>query len=209
MDMDIRKYGQKPFVFAAPFAFLLFFMFVCLAAAFNPLWGTSSHNLSHLGVGDNRLSVWLYNSGCFISGILMSLYGVGKYIFEEGLHKRAGIFIIIAGIGLFLEGIATGDYEPAHSIATAILLVPAGIGIVLATISDIRDGNRLVLYSAIILLVLLIIQWPFFFGATSEIMPIIAASFWSLVQLYKYFNDEPLTPLESSVDVVSPVSACK
>lgn len=207
--MDIRKYGQKPFVFAAPFAFLLFFMFVCLAAAFNPLWGTSSHNLSHLGVGDNRLSVWLYNSGCFISGVLMSLYGVGKYIFEEGLHKRAGIFFIIAGIGLFLEGIATCDYEPAHSIATAILLVPAGIGIVLATISDIRDGNRLVLYSTIILMVLLVIQWPFFFGATSEIMPIIAASFWSLIQLYKYYENGPLTPLESSIDVVNPVSASK
>ena len=193
--MNLRKYGQKPYIFAAPLAFLLFFMFLVISAWTNPLWGNESHNMSEMDLNVSMRSLYIFNAGCFIAGALIIVFGMGKWIFEKGLNKQSAPFIMIGGVGMILVGLFTNSYGVWHNVATGILLVSAGIGIVLATVADAKEGDRYVLYIGVIILIALIAQWPFFSGAVSEIMPIIAASFWSLVQLYKYYDNGVLFPV--------------
>ena len=202
--MDLKRHGQRPYIIAAPVAFIIFFIGVCLGAGVDTTWVITKYNLSDLGTGKRTLAcAIIFEYACCLAGALLSLFGVGKYIFEKNLNKIAGAFFILGGFGLFLVGIWNAEWLTAHNISAGLFAVCMSVAIVLSTVSDILEENRLVFYSSLLILAFLAIQWPFFGGALSECMSIGSATVWFFIQIHKYWKQGKLRPAyaDSSVHV--------
>ena len=184
--MDLKKYGERPYILLGPMAFLFYFIFVCLAAISNPAWSPATGTLSNLGESNVPYTALFFNCGCFVAGTLVAISAFGKILFQKGIYKIAGYFFVLAGISLIMVGAITGKHEIAHDACALILFFNMGMGIVLTTAADVKAGNKLVLYSGIIILAILLIQWPFLGEGVSECFPIAGTMAWILVQTYKY-----------------------
>ena len=205
--MDLKKHGQRPYIIAAPMAFAVFFMGFCASAMLDSTWALSRHNLSDLGTGFRNLACALvFDYSCCLAGFLLSMFGVGKYIFEKGLDHISGIFFVLGGFGLFLVGVYNAEFLTAHNISAGLFAISMSTAIVLSTVSDIMKGDRFVLYTSIIILAYLALQWPLFKGALSECMAIGCATAWFLVQLYKYYKKGALTDYSKLVGTTDKVS---
>ena len=197
---------QKPYILSAPIAFIVIFLGICIAAPLDTEWDImGNYDLSDLGKYTTRTLACavVFNVSCHISGIYLLLFGVGKYKFENGVDKVSGVFFILSGIGLFLVGLLTCDEEghTMHNIAAGIFAISMSTAIVLTTASDIRKGNRMVLYSSIIILFALVGGWVIFeltlgilSNARSELLSILCAAAWFMVQIYKYKKEGKLSP---------------
>ena len=194
---------QRPYILAAPLAFAVIFLGICIAAPLDTKWDImGSYDLSDLGKYTTRTVACavVFNVSCYISGILILLFGTGKYMFEDGLEKISGAFFMLCGVGLSLVGILTADIPTSHNIAAGIFAISMSTAIVLGTVSDILKGDRLVLYSSIVILVVLVGGWVVFelmlgilTNARSELLSIICAAAWFFVQLYKYRKEGKLS----------------
>ena len=202
--MDLRSYGQRPYIIAAPIAFAIFFVGVCLGAAIDPSWLITRHNLSDLGTGKRTLAcAILFDYACCAAGFLISVFGVGKYMFEEKLNKASGVFFIIGGFGLFMVGIWNAEWLTLHNISAGFFGIAMAIAIVLSSISDILERNRLVLISGILILAFLAICWPLFGNAIAESISIGCATVWFLIQLHKYWKNGQLGPVTPAADCIA------
>ena len=194
--MDYKKYGQRPYILAAPIAFVIIFVAIIVAAATEPTYNFfGNYDISDLGT-DNRLlsTVLIFNISCSVAGILIAAFGFGKYHFEkEDWNEKAGVFFFISGVGLFFVGIFTADYDYPHNFFAGVFATGMAMGIILSTLQDIKLGNRFILYSGIVILAFLAIQWPFFNNAMSETMAIVSATAWFLIQLHKYWKQGKLS----------------
>ena len=202
--MDLRSHGQRPYIIAAPMAFVIFFIGVCAAAMLDKSWDIFRHNLSDLGTGYRTLAAGLvFDYCCCVAGALLAVFGVGKCLFEKDLNKLSGMFFFIGGIFLALVGIANAEYLSLHNICSGMFAIFMATAIVLTTVSDLKEGNRLILVASILILLFLVFQWPLFKGALSECMAIGSATVWFFVQLYKYKKNGALAHVvhQTSSDV--------
>lgn len=200
---------QRPYILAAPIAFIVIFIGICLAAPLDTKWDImGSYDLSDLGKYTTRTFACaiVFNVSCCISGLLILLFGVGRFRFENGLDNISGIFFILCGAGLFLVSILTADDPYSHNIAAGIFAISMTAAVVLGTVSDIRKGNMMVLYSSIIILIVLVGGWVVFElmlgilkNARSELLSIMCAAAWFVVQLYKYQKEGKLSPGHETV----------
>lgn len=195
--MDYKKYGQRPYILAAPIAFAVAFIGLMVAAAVEPSWNYyGSYDLSDLGTENRRfITNLLFNGACCIAGILISVFGFGKYHFEKDWNEKAGVFFFISGVGLFFVGIFSADYDYQHNFSAGVFATGLASGVVLSTLQDIKDGNRFILYSGIVILAFLIIEWPFFNNALSETMGLVSATAWFIIQMHKYWKQGKLRPV--------------
>lgn len=195
---------QRPYIIAAPVAFVIIILGILISAPLDTKWDIlGSYDLSDLGKYTTRTlaCALVFNFSCFISGILILLFGVGKYRFEKGVNKVAGFFFMTCGLGLFLVGILTADNPTSHNVAAGIFAISMSTAVVLATVSDIMKGNRLILFSSIIILIALVGGWIVFEllldilkNARSELLAICCAAAWFMVQIYKYREEGKLSP---------------
>jgi hypothetical membrane protein len=195
---------QRPYIIAAPVAFAIIILGIIISAPLDTKWDIlGSYDLSDLGKYTTRTlaCALVFNFSCFISGILILLFGVGKYRFEKGVDKVAGFFFMTCGLGLFLVGILTADNPTSHNVAAGIFAISMSTAVVLATVSDIIKGNRLILISSIIILIALVGGWIVFElmldilkNARSELLAICCAAAWFMVQIYKYNEEGKLSP---------------
>ena len=200
---------QRPYILAAPLAFIIIFLGICIAAPLDTKWDImKNYDLSDLGKYTTRTiaCALVFNISCYISGILLILFGAGKYIFEKGLDEVSGLFFIFCGAGLSLVAVLTADIPTWHNVAAGIFAISMSTAVVLGTVSDIRKGNRMVLYSSIIILAVLIGGWLVFeltlgilSNARSELLSIFCAAAWFIVQLIKYGKEGKLSPDHESV----------
>ena len=200
---------QRPYILAAPLAFIVIFLGICIAAPLDTKWDImGNYDISDLGKYTTRTVACavVFNISCFISGFLIFIFGVGRYRFEEGLDKISGVFFAICGIGLYLVGILTADVPNTHNIAAGIFAISMSTAIILGTASDIRKGDRMVLYSSIIILMVLVGGWVVFelmlgvlSNARSELLSVFCAAAWFFVQLYRYQKQGKLSPGHETV----------
>ena len=187
--VDYKKYGQRPYILAAPIAFIIVLVAMVLGALLDPSYNYfGNHNISDLGIAErNIFTSILFNSACCIGGVLISAFGFGKYHFEkEDWNEKAGVFFFIGGVGLIFVGVFTADLPYPHNFFAGVFATGMVLGVVLSTLQDIKEGDKFILYSSIIILAYLIIEWPFFSNALSESMSILCATVWFLIQLNKY-----------------------
>ena len=195
---------QRPYIIAAPLAFAVILLGILISAPLDTKWDImGNYDLSDLGKYTTRTLACavVFNISCWISGILILLFGVGRFRFENGLDKVSGAFFVLCGIGLFLVGILTADNATTHNVAAGIFAISMSTAVVLGTISDIMKGDRMILYSSIVILIVLVGGWVVFelmlgvlTNARSELLAIACAAAWFMVQLYKYKKEGKLSP---------------
>ena len=187
---------RKPFILAAPLAFVVFLVGVLISIISAPT--LDLHNLSALGKNDNYLTAVSFGITCVTSGILVMVYGFGKMIFEKGAHRVSGAFFLLGGLGLLLVGVYDASQLRLHNMVTVFFMLMMVIGISIASVSDIVNGNKAVFYTTIIIMVLIVVQWPIFTGAMSECVAIGLASVWAFVQTMKYEKEDSLATAEAA-----------
>ena len=202
---------QRPYIIAAPVALAVILLGIMISVPLDTEWDImGNYDLSDLGKYTTRTfaCALVFNVSCCISGILLLLFGVGKYRFENGLDKVSGAFFILCGVGLFLVGILTADdpEHTAHNVAAGIFAISTSTAVVLSTVSDIMKGDRMVLFSSIAVLILLVGGWVVFeltlgvlSNARSELLAIGCVAIWFMVQLYKYYKQGKLSPCHDTV----------
>ena len=202
---------QRPYIIAAPVALAVILLGIMISVPLDTEWDImGNYDLSDLGKYTTRTfaCALVFNVSCCISGILLLLFGVGKYRFENGLDKVSGAFFILCGVGLFLVGILTADdpEHTAHNVAAGIFAISTSTAVVLSTVSDIMKGDRMVLFSSIAVLILLVGGWVVFeltlgvlSNARSELLAIGCVTIWFTVQLYKYYKQGKLSPVHDTV----------
>ncbi len=193
---------QRPYILAAPVAFLLIFLGMCIAAPLDTKWDImKNYDISDLGKYTTRTVACaiVFNISCYISGLLILLFGMGRYMFEDGLDRVSGAFFILCGVGLSLVAILTADIPTWHNVAAGIFAISMSTAVVLGTVSDIRKGNRMILYSSIAILIVLVGGWVVFelmlgvlSNARSELLSILCAAAWFVFQLIKYKKEGKL-----------------
>ena len=202
---------QRPYIIAAPVALAVILLGIMISVPLDTEWDImGNYDLSDLGKYTTRTfaCALVFNVSCCISGILLLLFGVGKYRFENRLDKVSGAFFILCGVGLFLVGILTADdpEHTAHNVAAGIFAISTSTAVVLSTVSDIMKGDRMVLFSSIAVLILLVGGWVVFeltlgvlSNARSELLAIGCVTIWFTVQLYKYYKQGKLSPVHDTV----------
>lgn len=184
---------------AAPIAFLIFAAGTLFSLLHSPTW--ELNNLSALGTSDDELTAITFGVSCFVAGVLVATFGVGKMLFERGLDWTSGIFFILGGIGLLLVGIFDASNLKLHNEVTMFFTFAMVMAISLASISDILQGNTAVFIACILMIAIIFLQWPIFSGALSECVAIALASIWSFIQTAKYQNKGALESYLSSQSV--------
>ncbi len=171
---------------AAPIAFLIFAAGTLFSLLHSPTW--ELNNLSALGASNDDVTAVTFGVSCFVAGILVATFGLGKMLFERGLDRMSGLFFILGGFGLLMVGIFDARNLELHNNVTMLFTFAMVMAIALASISDILQGDTVVFVTCVLMIVIIFAQWPIFSGALSECVAIALASIWSFVQTAKYQN---------------------
>lgn len=187
--MDLTQYDQSTYVVAAPLAFVLFLIGLCLTLLTTPpSWDLAKENLSNLA-GETRLITGiLFTVTCILAGAMISFFGLGKTLFEGGLDKFSGILFIFSGISLILVGLFNTNLYRFHMIVTLFFTFMVVFAIVGTSLADVLSGDRVMLVIHLLTLILVLVQIPFFTGGAAELMSIIVGAVWSECQLIKYYR---------------------
>ena len=123
---------------ATPLALLGIFVGALLPLAFivaifaDGSWTFNYNTLSDLGISSNQTAADIFNYSCIIGGILVGVFGVGKFIIKDGSDAASGIVLGAAGFLFMLVGFITKDTLSLHiaiaTVAGFLLLVAVVIG---------------------------------------------------------------------------------
>ena len=183
--MGIRSYGQKPFIMAAPIAFIIFSIGTLFSIINSPTW--ELNNLSALGGSRYALTAVAFGASCVSAGLLIAFFGVGKMIFETRMDRASGLFFVLGGLGLVMVGLFDSTNSLSlHNTWTIFFAGAMVMAVGMTSLSDILRGNILVFAYCIAMAAIIIVQWPVFSGAMSECIAIGLASVWSFIQTAKY-----------------------
>ena len=184
--MDLKSCGQGPYIMAAPIAFLIFAAGTLFSLLYSPTW--ELNNLSALGASKDSVTAITFGVSCFVAGVLVATFGVGKMLFERGLDRMAGFFFILGGFGLLMVGMFDANSLELHNMVTRFFAFTMVMAISLASFADILQGDMVILVACILMLIIILAQWPVFSGALTECVAIALASIWSFLQTAKYQN---------------------
>ncbi len=143
--MSSAANNTTPYAIVGIVAALLFAVLWTVAAKADASWVFGESMLSDLGVSDVRMSAYLFNYGCVITGALVLFFGTGKALYETGSSRTSGVLIAIAGfflvgVGVFNEGFAD---EVPHLICAYTFFVCLVLGILFSIVGDAAEGRRL------------------------------------------------------------------
>lgn len=122
-------------------AFIFSIVWVVAACA-DPSWSVGNDYVSQLGVSDVTLTKNIFNYGCFLVGVLMFVYGIGKAYAYRGAECASGMLVAIAGVLLFLIGMIHSGQD-YHGIISILLFVCLAFAILAAGATDAKEGRML------------------------------------------------------------------
>lgn len=187
IPVDLRQYDHTTYIVAAPLAFVVFLVgLVITLVTVMPDWNLDKENLSNLAGETSLLTGICFTITCVLAGALISFFGLGKTIYEEGLDKTAGFLFIISGISLMLVGLFNTNLYRLHMFVTLFFTTIVVIAICVTSFADILSGDRVMLLLHVLTLILVLAQIPFFTGGTAELMSIMFGALWAEAQLIKY-----------------------
>lgn len=189
--MNLYSRGEGPYVIAGVLGIVSFVVINFIAMAIDPAWTFENNCLSDLSISSNTGTQVLFRMSCFITGILLIIMAVGKYLFESNLNVSASVFFVGASIGIFGVGVfsSANDTIVMHNIASGMFAACVATGVVLATVDDILHKDYLVLVTGIIIGIVALSTLLAAPQNTSEFITVICAACWFLVQLIKYYRN--------------------
>lgn len=174
---------------AAPFAligiFLGSFMPITVIAMIiaDESWTFNFNTLSDLGVSSNEMVSLMFNGGCMLGGLLMSIVGIGRALIrEERLDKTCGAVLALAGIFLFLVGIFTKDCISIHEAVALLYFLLILAAMIISIAADYKMGRVLTATLTSILIVITIASVPGFFFAGFEVIMVGCTYVWMTAQ---------------------------
>ena len=123
---------------------------------------------------------------CYVSGALIALFGLGKVLFENPLNRVAGAFLIGAGASLFGVGTFTMHTIELHNLSAGLFAATTAAGIALATISDIIEGERMMLIAGMVIGAVCLFTVFLEPQNTSEFVTVFCAAVWAMFEMVKY-----------------------
>ncbi len=198
--MDLKRKGERPYVICGMAAILLFTLAVMILGLADDKWSIGTDSISRLGVTPTAWVATTFNIICYITGILLAIYGIGKIIFEDGLYCAGGAFLMTSGIGAFFVGIFTDSFYPQHAVVAGIFAVGMGLALVFLTIADIMSGERWMAIFGFILMIV-VIGSAFIKPETAQVACLACVFAWFIVHFTKCYKKGML---ESSFPEASP-----
>ena len=185
--MDLTQYDHSTYVVAAPLAFVVFLVGLCLTLLTTPpSWDLAKENLSNLAGETSLLTGILFTITCVLAGFMIVFFGLGKTIYEEGLDHISGVLFMISGVSLILVGVFNTNLYRMHMIVTLFFTFMIVFAIVGTSLADVLSGDRVMLLIHLATLLLVLVQIPFFTGGAAELMSIVVGAVWAECQLIKY-----------------------
>ena len=185
--MDLTKYDHSTYVVAAPLAFVVFLVGLCLTLLTTPpSWDLAKENLSNLAGDTSLITGVLFTITCILAGAMIVFFGLGKTIYEEGLDHISGILFMVSGASLILVGLFNTNLYIFHMIATLFFTFMIVFAIVGTSLADVKSGDRVMLVIHLLTLFLVLFQIPFFTGGAAELVSIMFGALWAECQLIKY-----------------------
>ena len=139
--MDLKMMGPKPYAYAGLAAPVIMILCVLFCVIFEDGWDYKVNSMCDFGVSSNPAVAIAFVGGCFVSGILFMIAGLGWVLFEESKYVRiGGAVVIVSGVALICVGIfdKTYDFHPYVSIVYAIIFI---VGIAFVCLQDIIDRH--------------------------------------------------------------------
>ena len=125
----------KVFGYTALFAPLLFTVMWIMSAAIDGSWQFGVNSLSDMGISQNAISAFLFNSGCIITGIFGMFVGFGMFLYGKRTLTVGGIVYIIGMFFLSLVGVFTLHQSMHYVVSTAFGLITA-LAVAISSLSD-------------------------------------------------------------------------
>lgn len=106
----------------------------------DPTWVFGENMLSDLGES-GMASAAYFNTGCFVGGLLIMVFGIGTASFRKRIYSVSGIAVVFAGIFLAMIGLFPSDTGDMHNIFAVGLFAFGTLGMILMTVGDWIHGH--------------------------------------------------------------------
>lgn len=107
-----------------------------MSAMFDGTWTFGADSLSRMGISENPLSAFLFNSACMITGIFGMVFGFGISHYGKKANSISGSFFCVASFFLTLVGVFTMDQGIVHYIVASMFAILLAIGAVFSFVGD-------------------------------------------------------------------------
>lgn len=180
--MDLKKYGQGPYIWCSVIGALLFGIFWLACMIYDPSWDPTKNSISDLSISP---SAPLFTAGCIIAAIFLSVYGIGKVIYDEAPGWIAGVAMVLGSIGLASMSLFSKEFYDVHFITAAAAIACFAIAIGLTIIGHfVRKRYKNGILELVICL-LACAGFPMSFGSAQS-LALICIFLWILAEVYFY-----------------------
>lgn len=173
---------------ATPLALLGIFVGAMLPLAFavaiaaDGTWTFNVNTLSDLGISSSQVAADIFNYSCMIGGVLVAVFGFGKFLIKDGKDAASGLFLAATGVLFMAVGIITKDSYSLHVSIAIMGGLTLLIGAFIGTVSDWSHGRQITASVGAIAVTLSVAT---FFGlafAGFEVVSIISGLIWLIAE---------------------------
>lgn len=162
-----------------------------LSATIDGNWTFGVNSLSDMGISENEMSAFLFNYGCFVSGLAGFFVGIGTFVYGKRTLRIGGLIAAVGFIFLLLVGIFTLNTFHMHKFVATTFGELVFISVVVSSVSDFKVSWYL--YFDILLIIGMVAAvktQPF---AVWEAITVIGTMIWNLMLGYKmHVHDDRL-----------------
>ena len=191
-----RTYGYIGFA-AAELAVIVY----TLCAVLNSGTWTLHNSISDFGWDEISSSYELFVIGMTISGLLLTISGYGRFLYEDNRTLRtAGLFISLSGIGMMMTALISKTIsDPLHRFATMLFIIVFCLAILITCIVELKAGKWF--FSICFLCLGLFSAYAIIFGGIyyfiqeSTLLGFVMV--WYVVKSVQFINGDDIAALKS------------
>lgn len=153
---------------------------------------SSSHRFSWTGndisyLGAEGSAATLFNWGLIIAGVLSLMFaiGLGMSLLSSRLGKCGVVNLLLGSMAMSAIGIFPRTINRPHDLATILFFVFIPMALLLIGIAAVTASPRrwglLSLTAVVIIVVLMLVPWPWKGGAISQLLFCLPWSLWTIV----------------------------
>lgn len=180
--MDLKKYGQRPYILFSLVGTLTFGVLWLACILYDPSWDPAQNSISDLSMPPTAP---IFATACILTGILLALYGIGKVIYDDMPGWVAGIAMVLGSVGLCAMGMFNKEFYDIHFLTAAIAVAFYGVSIGLTIIGHFIKKRHT--FGAVELIICLIacIGFPLSFGRAQS-LALFCVFLWVVAELVFY-----------------------
>ena len=158
---------------------------VILVTVFNSPWFSWTENdISVLGVEGSMTA--LFNWGLILTGLFYLVFAVGlsRSLPSSWAGKSGGVSLILGSVALSAVGIFPRTFDLPHDTASVGFYVLMALALLLVGVVAIRSSRMLAgwlsMAGGVLMIVFLLIPWPWSGGAIEQLLSCVPLSLWTV-----------------------------